>query len=167
MKRVLLLLALGSFIACSDGDLQIETIDFDSVDPQNCGTLTTSTTLFFKLNDDQALILKLASGLLKNEASASTITSNIGTSGSQLTYRIFSDNVTSAYFCSDFPPATPTVTEEIEASDGQVLITTVAVDETTFEHTIQLQGITLENDNKERITDLTINEFGVITTTSN
>ena len=166
MKKFLSLLGITVFLFnCSDGDLQIETIDFDSVTAQNCGTLTTSTRVFFKINDDEALILNLASGLIKNEASTETISSAIG--ASTLTYRIFSDAVSSGYFCDEIPPVEPVVTEEIEATGGNVLINTVAIDSVTFEHTIQLQDITLVNEQGERITDLTITDFGTVQTSSN
>ncbi|MET1259965.1 hypothetical protein ABV409_11505 [Flagellimonas sp. DF-77] len=166
MKKLLGLLALVTMFSCSDGDLQIETIDFDSVSIQQCGTVDTTTVLFFKINADQALILNLQSGLLSNEATTESISSSVP-GQSQVTYRIFSETVTSNYFCDDIPPVTPVVTEEIEAEDGEVLITTVANETGAFEHTIQLQNITLVNDQGERITDLTISEFGTVTTTAN
>ena len=166
MKKVALIFVLTVWWGCSDGDLEIETIDFDSVSIEQCGTVTTDTRIFFKRNGSEALILNLQNGLLSNEASTEVIESSIP-GQSSLTYRIFSDNVNSGYFCDAFPPATPIVVEEIEAEDGQVLITTVEIDSVTFEHTIQLQGISLVNDQGERITDLTISDFGSITTTSN
>lgn len=166
MRQIILILLTGLFAACSDGDLQIETIDFDSATIQFCeSTATISTSIFFKLNDDEALILDLQSGVLKNEASDGTLSSAVP-GQSQITYRIFSDAVSKAYFCGDIPPSTPIVTEEIEASAGEVLITTIqsATDSTAYEHTIELSGISLVNDNGERITNLTISEFGTITT---
>lgn len=169
MKRLIFFLFPAIFIACSDGDLQIETIDFDAEEVQFCGTTaTTATTIFFKISSDEALILKLQNGLLKNEASAGTLSSTVP-GQSQLTYRIFSGNVDKDYFCGDIPPGTPVVNEEIAASAGEVLITTVrsASDTTAFEHNIQLSGISLVNEQGERITDLSINDFGTITTVSN
>lgn len=165
MKRIPILLLLLTLLGCSDGDLQIETLDFDSVSIELCEeSATLDTEIFFKRNGSEALILSLQSDLLKNEASTETITSTIP-GQSQLTYRVFNENITSDYFCADFPPASPVVVEEIEADAGQVLVTTVAVDETNFQHTIQLLDINLTNENGERITDLSINEFGEITTT--
>lgn len=151
---------------CSDGDLQIETIDFDTVDVQFCENATTvNSRIFFKINNDEALILELQNGLLKNEVSDGTLRSTVP-GQSQLTYRIFTDNVTKNYFCSAIPPSLPTVSREIEAQAGEVLVTTLrsAADTTVFEHTIALSGISLVNDQGERITDLRINEFGSITT---
>jgi len=167
MKRIFLFLLPVLVLSCSDGDLQIETIDFSDAAVQFCGSkATTSTTVFFKLNSEEALILKLQSGLLKNKVSDGTLSSDVP-GKSKVTYRIFSDAVNKNYFCSDIPPGTPTVVEEIEASAGEVLVTTVqsATDTTAFEHTIELSGISLVNDKGERITDLNVDSFGTITTT--
>ena len=165
MKKMLFFSTLVLLLSCDDGDLQIETIDFDSVDPQTCETATVDTKIFFKINDDEALILELESGKLLNEASTEEIESTIG-SGSKLTYRLFSESVSSTYFCSDLPETTPSVTSEIQAESGTVFINTVGVDTdtVTFVHTIQLSDVSFVTDTDSRITDLTINEFGEVTT---
>ncbi|MBD1263000.1 hypothetical protein HZY62_20580 [Maribacter polysiphoniae] len=168
MKNLFVLCILTLSLSCDDGDLQIETIDFDSVDISTCeSTVTTSSTIFFKISDDEALILELESGVLKNEVSETFSSAIPGKS--QLTYRIFSDDVDSDYFCDDIPTATPTVVEEIEAEDGEVLITTTLAEGSTdtYEHTLELSGITFITSTDQRITDLQISEFGVITTTAN
>ncbi|GMN09387.1 hypothetical protein MTsPCn9_01570 [Croceitalea sp. MTPC9] len=170
MKRNIFLIFSIVFLACSDGDLQIETLDFDSVNVQNCGTLNSSTEIFFKINGDEALILDLPSGDLNNGNSVTDTTTTESTipSQSQLTYRIFSDNVSSSYFCDDIPPSTPTVIEEIDAQEGLVIIKSIAnSDSTAINHIIELSGITLINSNGERITDLSINEFGELNIPSN
>lgn len=166
MKKFLFLFAFCGLFSCSDGDLQIETIDFDSVEPQNCGTLSENTRVFFKINEDEALILTLQSGLLDNGVAGDTVlTESAVPNQTELLYRIFSANVSTNYFCDAIPPTTPTVTEEIEATDGMVIIETmVNADSTAFDHTIQLSGISLVNNKGERITDLTINDFGEIST---
>jgi len=166
MKNLIVLCFVALFYSCNDGDLQIETIDFDSVAISTCeSTVTTSSTIFFKINSKEALILELQSGVLKNEVSDGAITSLVP-SQSMLTYRVFSDNVTSNYFCDAIPTTTPSVIEEIEAENGEVLITTILSEGTTdtFEHTIQLSGITFITSTDQRITDLQINDFGTITT---
>ena len=167
MKVLLALIVFSLIISCDDGDLQIETIDFDSATLDFCETeTTTSSTIFFKLNSSEALILDLQSGVLKNEASVGQIESTVP-GQSKITYRTFSDNVTRGYFCDEIPPTTPTVSEEISAEGGTVFITTVQseTDTTVYEHTIEFSGISLINSKGERITDLSINDFGTITTT--
>ena len=166
MKNLIVLCFVALFYSCNDGDLQIETIDFDSVALSTCeSTVTTSSTIFFKINNKEALILELQSGILKNEVSSEVITSLVP-SQSKLTYRVFSDNVSSNYFCDVIPTTTPSVIEEIESENGEVRITTTLAEGTTdtFEHTIQLSEITFISSTNQRITDLRINEFGTVTT---
>jgi hypothetical protein len=166
MKKVFPLFLVLILNACSDGELQIDVIDFDSAALQFCESETTiNSTVFFKLNNDEALILELQSGLLQNQASTDTIRSTIP-SQSSLIYRFFSDGVSKNYFCDDIPPATPTVLDEILAEAGEVLITTVQSesDSTRYEHTIKLSGVTLVNNQGERITNTQIEDFGTITT---
>lgn len=167
MKKLHILIVALLALSCSDGDLTIETLDFDSVSIQNCETATTATEIFFKINSTEALILDLQSGVLDNGNSVTdtVITESSISNQSQLTYRIFSANVSSNYFCDDIPPSTPTVIEEIEAEDGLVIVKSIAnADSTAFNHKIELSGITLINANGERITDLSISEFGEFST---
>jgi len=166
MKRFFFLSLFVVFLACNDGDLQIASIDFDSVSIETCETtITTASNVFFKINGEEALILELQSGILKNEVSQDTIVSTLP-GQSNLIYRLFSGTVSSNYFCDAIPLTTPTVLEEIEAVSGEVLISTIQnpSDSTQFEHTILLGNVTLINEQGERITDISINEFGTITT---
>ncbi|NAY90424.1 hypothetical protein GTQ34_00695 [Muricauda sp. JGD-17] len=154
-------------ISCSDGDLQIETIDFDSVTVQSCDSPQPDTSnLLFKLNTSESLILELQSGALNNGVVGDTITTESAVPGqSKLTYRIFDDNVSTNYFCDDVPPVSPIVLDEIEAQDGLVIIETMAnEDSTSFIHTISLSGVSFVTESGERITNLSINEFGEVTT---
>ena len=70
------------------------------------------------------------------------------------------------YFCSDIPPAQPTVIDEVEAEDGSVIIETIVDpdDASSFLHTISLSGISFVTDSGERITNIAISEFGEVTT---
>ncbi|MEO0571352.1 MAG: hypothetical protein AAF039_06565 [Bacteroidota bacterium] len=168
MKKLVAAAILLTCFSCSDGDLQIETLDFDSVSIQDCSDINVSTSnLLFKINATETLILQLQSGVLNNGNSVTDTVETMSTvpGQSRLIYRVFSDNLTSSFFCDDFPPASPTVIQEIEAEDGSIIIKSIAInDSTQFSHTIQLSGISLVNDSGERITDLSINDFGEITT---
>ena len=153
--------------ACDDGDLQIETLDFDSASIQTCeGVTVDAANLLFKLNTTEALILELPNGAILNEASEGTTEYTVSASGSvKVTYRTFSDNVSSAYFCSDIPVTTPTVLDEIIAEGGSVFITsTLSTDELSYNHLIELSGISLVTSQDTRITDLSIDNFGTVTT---
>jgi hypothetical protein len=165
MKKGILLVFAVSLLNCSSGDLQIETLDFNAASIQYCGSLSTATQVFFKLNDREALILELQSGLLQNTPSENTISSAIP-SQSQLRYRAFSGTVDSGYFCDVVPPVDPVVIEEISAAEGNVLISTVQnpSDTTQFTHTISLEGVSFVNAAGERLTNLALEDFGEIIT---
>lgn len=166
MKKVVLLVLLSISLSCDDGDLTIETIDFDDASIMFCESSTTiDSDLFFKLNSTESLILKLQSGILKNEISEDTIVSSVP-SQSQITYRTFSGTISKDYFCDDIPPLDPVVLQELEAEGGSVKIFTTQseTDTTVFEHNIRLSAISLVNEKGERLTDLRINNFGTITT---
>ena len=158
-------LLLPALVACSDGDLQIEIIDFDQEAMEFCGTADTGTELLFKIRDNETLILDLQSGLLKNEASGDTLLSAIP-GQSRLVYRTFSDNVSKSYFCDAFPPASPTVAEEITAGAGNVRIFTTrnSSDTTRYDHDIRLEGVSFVNEAGERITNLSVENFGILQT---
>ncbi|MEC7771395.1 MAG: hypothetical protein VX798_09440 [Bacteroidota bacterium] len=167
-KFIFSIVGLVLLFSCSDGDLEIETIDFDSVSAQSCSALIpTSTNLLFKINDTEALILELQSGVLNNGVVGETVTTESSVPNqSQVIYRIFSDGVDNGYFCDNIPPAQPTVIDEVEAEDGMVIIETAVDpnDATVFVHTISLSGISFVTDSGERITNLTISQFGEVTT---
>ncbi|MBW8243235.1 hypothetical protein K1F50_10525 [Muricauda oceani] len=157
-----------AILSCSDGDLQIETIDFDSVSVQFCSNpVGNAKNLFFKINENEALILELQNGALNNGVAGDTvITESTVPSQSQVTYRVFSDGVNKEYFCDDIPVVNPTVLDEVVAEDGMVIIETMLAenDTTRYVHNISLSGISFVTGNGERITNLAINEFGEVNT---
>ena len=165
MKKYLLFALVLALFSCDDGDLQIETVDFDSIETvQSCETVVVNAVnVLFKINGDEALILELPSNLLKNEITTTDIVSKVP-SEARITYRIFSDNVSDDYFCNAVPVLTPTVIEDIPAQNGQVFITTTSGEENTFIHSIRLGTTSFVLENGSRITNLEINEFGTVTT---
>ncbi len=165
MKKLFSFILFLCLLSCDDGDLAIETVNFDSITTvQTCGTVSaTASNLLFKINGAEALILELPAGLLKNEISDGVITSEIS-STSKLTYRIFTDEVSNDYFCDVIPPTTPSVSEEITAAEGTIFITTTTEGSETFNHLIELSGISFITEDGSRITDLQIDLFGTVTT---
>ncbi len=165
MKKNFILILFVCLISCDDGDLAIETVDFDSITTiQTCDPVSaTASNLLFKINGSEALILELPAGLLKNEVSAEVITSEIS-STTKLTYRIFTDAVSANYFCDAIPPTSPSVSEEVKAEEGNIFVTTTTTDSETFSHLIELSGISFITADGSRITDLQISEFGIVTT---
>ena len=163
MKKLANCCFLFGLHSCNDGDLQIETLDFDSITTvEFCNTLEADKeNVVFKISDNEALILTLPASAIKNDT---TTVLSLVPSQSKLAYRFFSDKVTKGYFCDAIPPTVPTVVDEIEATGGEVIITTTTTDTITFSHKIELKGISLETSDNSRITDLRIENFGTITT---
>lgn len=163
MKKCLTFFILSLLLACDDGDLQIETLDFETGSIQYCSTPSENeASLLFKLNEDEALILELPKGMFKNEVTTDSITSQVP-SQSKITYRLFSAKATKNYFCDAIPPVEPSIVSEIIATDGIVSVTTVQ-DGDSYIHTVKLTGVSLEKEDGSRITDLRVRDFGTVTT---
>lgn len=172
MRKYLLIGLLGFMSACDDGDLQIEQVDFDSVSISTCGDVeeATDATFFFKIDQDEALILNLESGLLTNQTPEAGSLTSVIPSASDLVYRLFSDDVSSDYFCSNIPPIEPTVIEENTATGGSLSIDThissATKDVKNYGHTISITGLALTNAQGESITDTSTFEYGTYTTST-
>jgi len=168
MKKYFLLVVLFGLVSCDDGDLQIESIDFDDIAVQDCGSIDpTAANFLFKIDGEEALILELPSGVLDNGNSRTDTVETMRSfpSESSLRYRLFSANVTSSYFCDDIPPITPTVSQEITAESGTVIIKSIAnADSTAFTHVIQLSNTSFIDAGGARLTNLTVTNFGEIST---
>jgi len=150
-------------LSCSDGEITISSIDFNEVVIQSCNT-TAAATFFFKIKDNETIVLQIPAGLLKSSVSENTIESSIP-SQSALTYRTFQDKISSGYFCDALPTLSPTLIKNAIATSGSILVNTVlSEDGSSFEHKIQLSGITFIDDQGRRITDLNINDFGTFIT---
>ncbi|WP_276167472.1 hypothetical protein [Zobellia alginiliquefaciens] len=172
MKKTLLLGILILLSACDDGDLQIERVDFDTVSLASCGFEDDplDTTFFFKIDGDEAFLLELEEGLLIDETSTEgTLTSSLGGSSS-LVYRLFSDDVSSDYFCSTIPVLEPTVINENTAEAGDIAVNTkvtaVSKDVKTYSHTILISGLVLTNEQNESIIDSSTLTYGTFKTST-
>ena len=72
----------------------------------------------------------------------------------KLSYRLYSNAITNAYFCASPTPLTPTLKQEwdaingIAATSGIIEVTTTAL-LTGFQHTIRLKKVTLKKGNSE------------------
>ncbi|HZJ19118.1 MAG TPA: hypothetical protein VFD35_02035 [Pricia sp.] len=166
MKKILFLAMLIGLSSCDDGDLQIEQVNFDASNIEFCPGIAdpTQTTFFFKINQDEALLLNLPGGLINNATSepgnfVSTIPDN-----SNLIYRFFSGNVTSAYFCDAIPPLEPSVVKENLATAGNISVDTkvdtLTAETKEYRHTISITDLTLNNDQGEQLTDLSTLVYG-------
>jgi len=127
MKRfflfIVLLFALNS---CDDGDIIITSFDFEEIAIEQCGGI--GQFVFFKINSTnfETLSLQLTT---QDSILSSVITKNypLNSSTNVVNYRTFSENITSAYFCSAIPPLTPRVDLDFISTQGTASIVTTAV----------------------------------------
>ncbi|MFJ1473700.1 hypothetical protein ACILE9_05490 [Capnocytophaga cynodegmi] len=142
-------------IACNDGDLEVETISFDNSNVLSCTSDTTATFLF-KYNSKQALVLELPKGVLKNEENN---LSGIISNDYKLYYRTFSDAVNTSYFCGSYPPVSPSVISQFEATGGKISIVTKPIlNETTqevlrYDHLITITDLVILNSEGNKLVD--------------
>lgn len=125
MKRILGLLVLILFLnGCDDGDLTIETINFDDVQAASCGDI------IYKLNGNEALYIKIpnATEVFSNNVTPVGTPTPITIGGEvTVTYRAYNGTVTVANLCSTPAPISPIATEEWIATSGRIEIATIAV----------------------------------------
>ena len=154
MKKLIVLVASVFMLqACDDGDLTLETFNFNNETVQECNDL------LYVVNEKEIIILNIPTSNFINEATEiGTPRTYTLTSNEQLIYRLYDGNVSSATICSTIPPASPSTVEEYKAqAGGEVqIITTVlpVVNETTkstsitYTHQIKLINVQFVNGNK-------------------
>ena len=128
MKK-LLVLAASVFLlqACDDGDITLESFNFDTVDVQEC----TTNDLVFKINGEELLLLNIPASSFANQETPDGSPRIVNVSATnQIIYRIYSGNVASTNICATIPPATPVVEQEWNATGGTIEIITDALYDT-------------------------------------
>lgn len=124
MKRFFgLLICAIAFAACDDGDLVVDTINFDEVTTSTCGD---ANNLLFKLKESEALILNVPEETFKEEATEEPTRLNINEQN-QVVYNFYDSKVTANSICDLIPPASPNVKNQWNAESGVIEITTVTV----------------------------------------
>ncbi len=127
MKKILGLFAFTLFFnGCDDGDIIIETIDFEDVTAVNCNL----NDLLYKIKDSEALIIEMdnSENYYTNNTSetGSPTTVTINNSTNKVIYRSYSGEVATGNICATIPLASPNVIEEWVATAGTIEITTTA-----------------------------------------
>lgn len=123
----------------------------EEVDKSTC----TSDNRIFDFSGSEVFILDVAdyATLFANVATITPRTALIS-ADNKLSYRLFSNAITNAYFCASPTPITPTLTQQwdavngIEATSGIIEVTTTTL-LTGFQHTIRLKNVTLKKGNSE------------------
>lgn len=129
MKRVFSLLFFVLILnGCDDGDLTLETIDFEAATTQSCS----DNNIIYKLKESEALLLEIPKTTFVNEPSNIDSATgyyiptviDIDNSTNRVVYRFYNGKVTSENICNTIPPATPYVTDQWVATSGKIEITT-------------------------------------------
>lgn len=145
MKKLFVLVASVFMLqACDDGDITLESFNFDTVGIQKC----TNNNLIFKINGDELLLLNIPAASFANEETpdGSPRVVNVNASN-QIIYRIYTGNINSNSICSTIPPASPTVQNEWNATGGTIEIVTdalYAIDGVTitgYTHNIKFKNV--------------------------
>lgn len=160
MKRFLGVLAcIFALNSCDDGDLTLETIDFEDATTQSCS----ANNIIYKLKEKEALLLEIPEIAFVNEPNdpdAPTLI-DIDNSIYRVVYRFYNGAVAADNICNTIPPATPYVTDQWIASSGKIQIitttvkTTNATDKSTritgYNHNIVFKNITFDKGNGTQV----------------
>ncbi|WP_433829425.1 hypothetical protein [Flavobacterium anhuiense] len=174
MKKYAALLLFALFLnGCDDGDLTVDEIDFEDIaEGQACDA--TTNALLYKLKPQEALLLQMPEGSIKNDNS--TYSYPINSSTYRVVYRAYDGAITKENICGTIPPSIPKVTEEWLGLDGTIEITSIQKDAPTnkdnpdlgtritgYQHTIVFKNITFQKPTGKQTEPKF--EFGIYNTT--
>jgi hypothetical protein len=161
MKKILgLLILMLTLNGCDDGNVKIETINFDTAAIVSCGDF------FYKLKSNEALFIKIPAAANAFENKITPLNApRIITIGDDvsLTYRAYNGTVTSANICTLPQPISPVVIEEWVATAGRIEITATTLLSTPdaatgatrilkYNHNIVIKDLKFLKSNGETIT---------------
>jgi hypothetical protein len=124
MKQFLMILVcVFAFSACDDGDLIVDTIDFDEVQTSECSE--TGNNLLFKLKESESLILNIPEDSFTNDATPEgKPTELVINTTNQVVYNFYDGKVGSEKICNLIDPGFPNVNTQWNAASGIIEITT-------------------------------------------
>lgn len=129
MKRFLgILVCVIAFSGCDDGDLVVETIDFDEVATSTC----TENDLLFKLKESESLILDIPKEKFTQDETLVPTEINIDATN-QVVYNFYDGKVGTEKICDLLDPGKPNINTQWNATSGIIQITTEA--QKTFNET--------------------------------
>lgn len=148
MKNIFALLLTVIMISCDDGDITLQSFDFESQAVQKCS----DNNLIFKIKNDELLLIDIPVSSFVNtvtpDGSPREITIN---STNQIIYRKYSGNLSSTSICSTIPPASPSVKKEWNATGGKILIETDELYDTDgitiigYTHNVTFENVSFSN----------------------
>jgi len=148
MKKVIVFMFCLFLFACDDGDLTLQSFNFEGQNIQKC----TNNNLIFKIKNDELLLINIPGSNFANTVTPDDQPRvvNINSSNS-IIYRKYSGNLSSSTICSTLAPANPVVNKEWNATGGTILIATNAlfdIDGTTligYTHNITFVNVSFSN----------------------
>lgn len=148
MKKIFALLLTVIMFSCDDGDITLQSFNFESQTIQKCS----DNNLIFKIKNDELLLIDIPESSFVNTVtpvgSPREITVN---STNKIIYRKYSGNLSSSTICSLIPPASPVVNKEWNATGGKILIETNQVFDTDgvtligYTHNITFENVSFSN----------------------
>lgn len=177
MKKYASLLLFALLLnGCDDGDLMVDTINFEDIlESQSCPTTTSENTLIYKLKPQEALMLQMPKigGLIEDDT---IYTRDINNSTFRVVYRAYDGAVVTNNICSTIPPSTPKVTEEWLATNGKINITSAALTTTNdtdgssvitgYSNNIEFTNITFAKSSSSIPQTNILYKFGTYSTTT-
>lgn len=147
MKKLITLFIAFTLFSCNDGDFDIPAFEFTTT-VKSCGEYLLYIT---NTESTEVLMLSLTSTQLGSTEGEKTYPISTAL---KVTYRIFDEKITDSYFCQEIPPASPIVLKELIATEGSIVINTIAIIKDTvitgYEYDISIKNL-LFLDNKKRI----------------
>lgn len=129
MKKIVSI-ALFAFLlnGCDDGNISVEKIDFENIQPSNCTDEKSTSSLIFKLKDTESLLLYVPKTVFGGEPTTGgdTLKYSIDSKAYRVIYRAYNGKISLNNICDVIPPATPNVIEEWVATSGTIQVTTTA-----------------------------------------
>lgn len=138
MKKLFGILVCSFLLSsCDDGDIVLQSFNFDSVAIQKCS----NKEVLFKINGEELLLIDIPSFNYPNEVTPSGEPRIVTISSvNRVFYRKYNGNISNNTICSEVPPASPNVLNEWTAATGGTIqiITTerTTTDEVTGEVTV-------------------------------
>lgn len=129
MRKIFGLLVFVLLLSsCDDGDLVVETFNFDSVAIEKCN----DEDPLFKINGQELLLLDIPATYFPNEVTPEGEPRIAEVSSvNRVLYRKYSSEVSNEIICSAVPPASPVVEQEWSAaSGGKIEIVTTEITST-------------------------------------
>ena len=159
MKRVINLLVFVLLLnGCDDGNLTLETINFEDVATQSCST----NSIIYKLKEREALLLEIPKTTFVNEPTVVGIPTVVEIDKTnRVVYRFYNGIVAVDNICNTIPPALPNVTDQWTATSGKIQIITTTITApgsiagstkiTGYNHNIAFSNITFEKTNGTQV----------------